>query len=167
MSSRNFSNQLSGQIGEALVVAELGRMGIVATAFSGNVPDIDILAYKDGKTTSVQVKAWKSGSVSFDAKRFLDIVIENDKQIVRGIHTGLARLPIYVFVKIAKNASCDEFYVLDQVSLANLVLEGYTSFLNLHGGVRPRNPLTTHNSVTTAQLEPFKNYWQILLDEMS
>ena len=89
MSSRNFSNQLSGQIGEALVVAELGRMGIVATAFSGNVPDIDILAYKDGKTTSVQVKAWKSGTVSFDAKRFLDIVIENDKQIVRGIHTGV------------------------------------------------------------------------------
>ena len=34
MTARNFSNQLSGQIGEALVVAELGRMGIVATAFA-------------------------------------------------------------------------------------------------------------------------------------
>ena len=67
MTARNFSNQLSGQIGEALVVAELGRLGIVATAFAGNVPDIDILAYKEGKSTAVQVKAWKTGSVSFDA----------------------------------------------------------------------------------------------------
>ena len=57
MTARNFSNQLSGQIGEALVVAELGRLGIVATAFAGNVPDIDILACKEGKSTAVQVKA--------------------------------------------------------------------------------------------------------------
>ena len=57
MTARNFSNQLSGQIGEALVVVELGRLGIVATAFAGNVPDIDILAYKEGKSKAVQVKA--------------------------------------------------------------------------------------------------------------
>jgi len=42
--ARNFSTQLAGQIGESLVVAELGRRGIVATAFAGNVPDIDLLA---------------------------------------------------------------------------------------------------------------------------
>ena len=82
MAARNFSNQLSGQMGEALVVAELGRLGVVATAFSGNVPDIDILAYKDGRTTAIQVKAWKSGSVSFDARRFLEIEIADNKQTV-------------------------------------------------------------------------------------
>ena len=44
------SSQLSGQIGENLVVAELGRRGIIATANIGaNVKDIDVLAYKDGK----------------------------------------------------------------------------------------------------------------------
>ena len=46
--ARDFSAQLAGQIGEALVVAELGRRDIIATASSGNVPDIDILAYKNG-----------------------------------------------------------------------------------------------------------------------
>jgi hypothetical protein len=33
------SNQLTGHIGEHLVAAELGRMGLFATPFAGNVPD--------------------------------------------------------------------------------------------------------------------------------
>ena len=167
MTARNFSNQLSGQIGEALVVAELGRMGIVATAFAGNVPDIDILAYKDGKSTAVQVKAWKTGSVSFDARRFLNIEFEGDRQLVKGIHPYLGRLPIYVFVRIGKNKTLDEFYVVDQLSLAGVVNEGYLAFLDLHGGIRPRNPSTTHNSVTVSQLQPFRDNWDILLAELS
>ena len=44
---KNFSNQLTRQISENLVVAELGRREIVATTFSGSVPDIDILAYEN------------------------------------------------------------------------------------------------------------------------
>ena len=38
--------QLSKQLSEHLVAAELARRGIVATPFSGYVPDIDILAFK-------------------------------------------------------------------------------------------------------------------------
>ena len=41
-----FSNQLSKQIGENLLVAKLGELGVVATTLSGNVPDIDVLAYR-------------------------------------------------------------------------------------------------------------------------
>ena len=167
MTLRNFSNQLSGQIGEALVVAELGRMGIVATAFAGNVPDIDILAYKDGKSTAVQVKAWKTGSVSFDARRFLNIEFDGDMQLVKGIHPYLGRLPIYVFVRLGENKMHDEFYVVDQLTLAGVVKEGYLAFLELHGGIRPRNPQTTHNSVTISQLEPFKDNWDVLIKAFS
>jgi len=68
---RNFKTQLAGQIGESLVVAELGRRGIVATTFAGNVPDIDILAYRDGATVAVQVKSVRAGNVSFNARRFM------------------------------------------------------------------------------------------------
>ena len=95
---RNFKNQLAGQIGEATVVAELGRRGFVATAFSGNVPDIDLLAYKQGKTISIQVKAWRKGSVSFDAKRFLNISWEGKKQVVSGKRERLDKLPMYFFL---------------------------------------------------------------------
>ena len=47
---KDFSKQLSKQIGENLLVAKLGELGIVASTLTGNVPDIDVLAYRqDGK----------------------------------------------------------------------------------------------------------------------
>jgi len=59
-----FSTKLSGQIGESLCVAELGRRGIIATTFTGNVPDIDVLAYRGGISVPIQVKAQRRGSIS-------------------------------------------------------------------------------------------------------
>ncbi len=38
------SNKLVGQTGECLVAAELGRRGLIATTFTGNVPRYDIIA---------------------------------------------------------------------------------------------------------------------------
>ena len=35
--SRGRNNQLTGQVAEHLVVAELGRRGLAATGFSGNI----------------------------------------------------------------------------------------------------------------------------------
>ena len=142
-------------------------MGVVATAFAGNVPDIDILAYKNGKSTAVQVKAWKTGSVSFDTRRFLNIEFDGHKQVVIGIHEHVKRLPIYVFVKLGEDKSSDEYYILDQLVLAKLVNEGYQAFLDFHDGVRPRNPQTTHNSVTLTQLAPYKDNWNVLLNELN
>jgi len=43
--------QLSKQLSENLVTAELAIMGFIATPFSGNVPDFDILAFKSGEWT--------------------------------------------------------------------------------------------------------------------
>jgi len=34
--------QLAKQVGEYLVAAELGRMGLIAATFAGNVPDYDV-----------------------------------------------------------------------------------------------------------------------------
>ena len=70
---RSFKTQISAQIGESIVVAELGRHDIVATAFAGNVPDIDILAYANGKSVPLQVKAQKTGNPGVDAEKYLNI----------------------------------------------------------------------------------------------
>ena len=52
------NNKLAGQIGEFLVCAELGKRGLIATPFSGNVPAFDILAADDlCNTVPIQVKA--------------------------------------------------------------------------------------------------------------
>jgi hypothetical protein len=56
--TQNFNSQLSGQIGKSLVVSEPGRQEIIATIFSSNVPDIDLLAYKeDERTLGLQVRS--------------------------------------------------------------------------------------------------------------
>lgn len=160
--ARSFKTQLAGQIGEALVVAELGRRGIVATAFAGNVPDIDLLAYKDGKTCALQVKAWRKGAVSFDATRYLEIEITDEIQSVLGVTVDLDPNLIFVFVMIGERLGDDRFFLLTQRDLQTLILDGYTSFLDKHGGKRPRNAHTTHNSVTLEQLSNFEGEWELI-----
>ena len=159
---RNFKTQLAGQIGESLVVAELGRRNIVATCFAGNVPDIDLLAYRDGKTQHLQVKAWRNGAVSFDATRFLKIKIENNIQIVEGPDSALDPNLIFVFVQIGEKIGEDKFFILKQSTLQLIIQKTYTEFLNLHNGRRPRNPQTTHNSVTLQHLLPYHDNWKII-----
>ena len=68
-----FSSKLSAQISENLVVAELVRWGIIATALAGNVPEIDILAYRDKQSIRIQVKGLKKGSLQTNAKNYLNI----------------------------------------------------------------------------------------------
>ena len=162
--TRNFSTQLAGQIGESLVVAELGRRGIVATAFSGNVPDIDLLAYSGGKSVHLQVKAWRAGSVSFNATRFLKIRREGNVQIVEGLVADLDRSLVYVFVKVGEVAGQDRFFVLRQGDLADIVRRNYEGFLSKHNGVRPKNADTTHVAVGEADLVGFEANWQLVVD---
>lgn len=162
MRTRSFSNHLAGQIGESLVVAELGRREIVATAFSGNVPDIDLLAFKNNKSLHLQVKAWRTGSVSFNATRFLKIRFDGCMQIVDGLTDELDQNLIFVFVNIGKVAGDDRFFILSQAHLAQLIMAGYADFLSKHGGVRPRNHLTTHNAVSIEQLGPFEDNWRLI-----
>ena len=162
MTTRNFSKHLAGQIGESLVVAELGRRGIVATAFSGNVPDIDLLAFKNNKTIHLQVKAWRMGAVSFNATRFLKIRFDGTQQVVEGFVDELDLNLIYVFVNIGNASGTDRFFILSQGELAKQVRGGYESFLSKHDGVRPRNHLTTHNAVSIEQLELYEDNWGLI-----
>lgn len=160
--TRSFTTQLAGQIGESLVVAELGRRGIVATAFAGNVPDIDLLAYMGGKTLHLQVKAWRTGAVSFDATRFINIRRDENMQIVEGLVAGLDAGLTYVFVKIGAKAGQDRFFVLRQGDLAEIIRANYGEFLSKHNGIRPRNADTTHVAVSEADLAHFEGNWQLV-----
>lgn len=98
----------------SLVVAELRRRGVVATNFAGNVPSIDILAYRDGRSTAQQLKSVRSGLVSFDAKRFLTIEFEGNKQIIAKQGPALDGALSYVFVSIGQATGVDRFFILEQ-----------------------------------------------------
>ena len=158
---RNFNNQLAGQIGESLVVAELGRRGIIATAFAGNVPDIDILAYRNGRTIALQVKSVRSGSISFDTKRFLTITFDDNKQIITGLASGVDGALVFVFVSIGQRVGDDRFFILEHHELLGLIHSCHSAFLEKHGGIRPRNPESTHVAVSITQLDCYRDNWAL------
>ena len=159
---RNFKTQLAGQIGESLVVAELGRRGIVATAFAGNVPDIDILAYRHGQTLALQVKSVRAGSISFDAKRFMQIEFDGDRQIITKQAQNLDDALIFVFVSIGGKLGEDRFFILEQGRLRHIIQDNHASWLAKHGGIRPRNPQSTHTAVSIAELDQYRDNWALI-----
>ena len=166
MTERKFKTQISGQIGESIVVAELGRQNIVATAFSGNVPDFDLLAYANGKSIPLQIKAQTSGSPGVVAKKYLDIDFVGDKQIVKGINGKIDRDLIFVMVKVGKVYGEDEFFIFKQGVVQDLVNIEYCQNLKKHNGVRPKNPTTTHCSYYLKDLLPYKDNWKLIKDAL-
>ncbi len=159
--AKNFKTQLSGQIGEHLVVAELGRQGIIATPFAGNVPDIDLLIYANGKSESIQVKAIKKGTPGVNATNYLSIEFDGDVQKITG-KKKIERSLIFVLVKIGDHYGEDEFYVFEQGVIQDLIFNGYSEYLKKHTGIRPRNPKTTHSSYFIDDLVSYKNKWELI-----
>jgi len=74
--------KLVGQTGEYLIAAELCRRGLLATTFTGNVPDYDIIASTEkGKHISVQVKTTSGPSWQFaKIDKFVDIKFQQQAQ---------------------------------------------------------------------------------------
>ena len=162
MAERSFSTQLAGQIGEALVVAELGRRNIVATGFAGNVPDIDLLAYRGRDALPLQVKSWRSGTVHINVSRFLRICMDGDRQCIQGMDTDLDTELIYVFVRIGEVLGDDEFFILSQGILQEIVLRRHSAYLTKHNGVRLKNPRSTHMGLKLCDLEAHRDRWDII-----
>jgi Holliday junction resolvase-like predicted endonuclease len=126
--NKDYKNSHSRQVGEHLVVAELGRKGILATPFAGNLPEIDILAYKDNKTTHIQVKIINKGAWSLKGKNYMNIQIDKEKQILKKISSFDKNL-INVFVNVGDTLGSDEFYILNNSDLHKIVYENYSAFL--------------------------------------
>jgi predicted RecB family endonuclease len=151
------NNQLTRQIGEHLVTAELGRLGIIASPFAGYVQDIDLLAYKDGKAFPIQVKAICGGSWQFDVKKFVNVKIDGKKQIVGKIivnnNRHLSHL-LYVFVVIGSYGD-DKFFVLEWSDLAEILIDNYKAYLDSHDGVRPKAHKSTHAAISPKDIAKY------------
>tara|TARA_R110002073_G_scaffold232982_2_gene394092 strand:+ start:339 stop:836 length:498 start_codon:yes stop_codon:yes gene_type:complete len=159
---KNFTTQLAGQIGENLVVAELGRRGIVATTFAGNVPEIDILAYRNGKSLPVQVKSWRSGTLHFDAAKFLAIRFEGNVQIVEGPLVPPDPNLTFIFVRIGEALKSDRFFMVPLHTLQSIMERNHTEYLRKHGGVRPKNPMSTHTAVRLVDIVEYEGCWDLI-----
>jgi len=163
------SSQLSGQIGENLVVAELGRRGIIATANIGaNVKDIDVLAYKDGKAIAIQVKAYKTGSLRTEATTYLNIDYDEDTetQTILGKNKNIDRKLIWVIVKLGAFIGDDRFYICKKGKIQDLVYNEHEKFLKKHNGRRPRNPKSFDCSVEFKYLSDSLNDWSVIENQL-
>jgi hypothetical protein len=103
--------QLTRQIGEHLVTAELGRRKVIATPFAGNVPEIDILAFANGIPVPIQVKAINGISWQFDIRSFLDVTLTKKGRQVNGLNPNLNRNIICIFVVVGKKLGEDTLYI--------------------------------------------------------
>jgi len=159
--------QLTKQVGEYLVSAELSRLGFITTPFAGNVPEFDILATDEKlETKPVQVKTIRGGSWQFDGSKFLDISISvGDRESIRQRINGKKHLEnpnlVCILVKLVSRGQ-DEFYVLRLGDLQEIIFEGYSRWLEQHGGRRPRKPKSTHNSISPRDLLKYRDNWELL-----
>ena len=152
------SNQLTKQVGEYLVAAELARLGLIAATFAGSVPDYDIIATDlEFKSVPVQVKAITGGSWQFDIRRFAEVALDGQKQVV-GQPMPLSDEIVCVMVALAQYGS-DRFYVLPLKKLQDLLISGHQKYLEKHGGIRPKKYDSFHTAIREEQLTPFKDGW--------
>jgi hypothetical protein len=157
------SNQLIKQIGEYLVACELARRGLLVATFSGNVPDFDLIATDfKGSSCPIQVKTVKGGSWQFSIDKFADITFDGSKQLI-GNRKPLS-IPdlVCVFVVAAEKYGEDQFFVLEWSKVQDIAIANYTSWLDSHGGVRPRKPDSLHCSIIESDLQPYKDNWSFI-----
>jgi hypothetical protein len=153
--------QLTRQIGEHLVAAELGRRGYVATPFSGNVPMFDLLAADlRGRAVPIQVKAINGPSWQFSADTFLTVEIVDNEQMIRG-KTLLPNPDLLCIFVLIKEAGKDEFYIFQLRDLQDHFVGSYK------GGRRPKNPQSMHCAVWPKDLERFRNNWELVKTSLS
>jgi len=119
------SIQLTRQIGEHLVAAELGRRGLIAAPFAGNVPLFDLLAAdENGRSIPIQVKAINGPSWQFSIGHFLRVEVADSVQNVRGkLDLPLPDL-VCIFVVLRQTAN-DEFYIFRMRDLQNHFAKTY------------------------------------------
>jgi hypothetical protein len=149
--------QLTRQIGEHLVAAELGRLGYIAAPFAGNVPMYDLLAADSrGYATPVQVKAINGGSWQFSADSFLNIEVVNGEQVVKGTKKLLNPKLLCIFVLLIGRGK-DEFYLFHLSDLQKYCVKVYRP-----RGQSSKNPDSRHSAVSPKEVSRFKDNWRLL-----
>lgn len=153
-------NKLVGQTGEYLVAAELSRLGLIATTFTGNVPHYDIIASDvQGRHVSVQVKTSRGSSWQFgNITQYCDIKFDDKRQIVgEGKPCPVERL-IVVFVKLGETGS-DRFYIMPWQCLRDLLTDEHRAYLANHGGIRPKRWDSLHCAISETRLQSYRDRW--------
>jgi len=152
------SNQLTKQIGEYLVAAELGRLGLIAATFSGNIPDYDIIATDSAfRSVPVQVKTVNGTKWQFDIRHFVDVRLDGKKQVI-GRPVPFSDNIVCVMLALSRYGK-DRFYVLSLKTLQEVLIKHHRNYLKKHGGVRPKKYDSFHTAISEQKLAAFRDAW--------
>ena len=168
--SSGLSNRLVGQVGEFLVCAELGRRGLIATPFSGNVPGFDVIATNSAmRSVPLQVKTANGGAWQFTADKLLDIEFDpmTGVQVVKGVRDATFPDLIYIFVLLGRERGRDRFFLLPKKSFLEVAHAHYAGYLERHGGRRPQKPETMHMGLRAEDFEPYEDRWDVIESALS
>jgi len=152
------------------VCAELGRLGLIATPFSGNVPAFDILAADDEcNTVPIQVKASRGDNWPSDARKWMKLTL--DPETKAQINGGAEEIEnpdlIYVHVAIARtNKGKDQYFILTKKQLQDVAIKRYSVWMDKIGWRRPRNPESYDCRYWIEDLENYRDNWKITSDKL-
>lgn len=170
--SKGLNNKLAGQVGEYLVCAELGRRGLIATSFTGNVPEFDLIV-ADGslKTLPVQVKTTRGHSWPSTAKLWINIKIDEKEKRQVDLGDQVISNPdlIYVCVMLAEAGANrrDRFFILRKKDLQSICAANYRDWMSKHAWKRPRNYRSLDNRYYVSNLEPYENNWGLFTEQLT
>ena len=158
----NPDTQHTKQRGESLVVAELGKRGLYATALAGNVPTIDILAYrqpnnensKSGKTFAIQVKTSLSSN-SFHLKLPIFFELSTNTKITGPSKTFDKKI-IWIFVRINEHDNIYEITKHNKV--ARIMYNIGQDFINQSQEKRSKKFKPTLKYIKEKYYEYFNEY---------
>lgn len=157
------SNQLIKQVGEYLVACELARRGLLVAAFSGNVPDFDLIATDfKGSSCPIQVKTIKGGAWQFSIDKFVDLTFDGRKQLIGDKKPLPIPQLVCVFVLVGEKYGEDQFFVLEWSKVQDILIANHTSWLHSHGGVRPKKFDSLHCSIVQTDLQGYKGNWSVI-----
>ena len=163
------STRLTGQVGEFLVCAELGRRGILATPFAGNVPGFDVIATGGRlKTVPIQVKASNGTSWVTSLDGWLDIEFDNRRK--KHVFRGKRRLEnldlIYVYVALNRDRG-DRFYVLTQWRVREIIFKAYKRIMEPQDFRRPNRPESMRWAIHQREMVGYEDNWGLITDRCS
>jgi hypothetical protein len=164
-------NKLTAQIGESLACAELGKQGLIASPFAGNVPEFDVLVADECcRSIPIQVKSSNSLSWPSDARYWLDI--DFDKKTGKQNKIGKKAISnpnlIYIFVSISSSKTQkDRFFILRKSDLQDAAILGYSSWMEPRGWIRPRNPESYDNRIGIDLIQCFEDNWDLIKKELN
>jgi Holliday junction resolvase-like predicted endonuclease len=144
------NKQQVARAGEHFVAAELHRRGAYAVTFAGNMPGIDVIASNldQTRTVTIQVKSKTSGTWH--------------SQYTRGRKRKALPDEIRYWVFVDLGEQPPGYYVVPEWWIENDIHRAHQAYLARHGGVRPRNPDSTHHGIQRSRVMEWRERWDIL-----